>query len=74
MLVEALGVVNLVVGEAAPPHGYVVAVKDGADGAALDAELVGELVDGRAGLVAGNELLGLGVFEPVAVVTFGTSC
>jgi hypothetical protein len=51
-----------------------VAVEDGADGAALDAELVGELVDGRAGLVAGDELLDPDVVEPVAVATFGTSC
>jgi hypothetical protein len=63
-LVETFGVVGLVVGEALPAHGHVVAVEDGADGAAFDAELVGELVDGRAGLVAGDEPLRLVVVEP----------
>jgi hypothetical protein len=46
LFVEPLCIVDLVVGEALPAHGDVVAVEDGADGAALDAELVGQFADG----------------------------
>jgi hypothetical protein len=57
-VVEALGVGGLVGGEAAASHGHVVAVEDGADGAALDAEFLGQFVDGGTSLVVGDELLG----------------
>ncbi|GAB3501999.1 hypothetical protein [Amycolatopsis cihanbeyliensis] len=71
MAVEALGILDLVVGKAATPHGYVVEVEDGANRAPVDLERLGELVHGRAGPVVGDQLLGLVVVEPTTTATRG---
>jgi hypothetical protein len=52
-------VVDLVGREAAAAHRYVVPVEDVADGSPFDPELSTQLVDRRAGLVAGDQLLDL---------------
>jgi hypothetical protein len=67
------GVVDLFGVEAAAAHGDVVAVEDGADGPAFDAEPLAELVHGCPGLVGGDEFLGLvvGVGVPASVVAVG---
>jgi hypothetical protein len=46
-------------------------VEDGADGAVLDAEFLGQFVDGGTSLVVGDELFGLVLVEPGALVTVG---
>ena len=63
VFVEACGFVDLFGEQAGSAHGYVVASEDPADCLAVDSELVGEFVHGRAGLVAGDELLDLIVAE-----------
>jgi hypothetical protein len=56
-------VVDLFLGQTASPHRDAVEVQDRADGAALDAVLITQLVDGGAGLVAFDQLLHLVVGE-----------
>src|SRR5690606_23115135 len=56
LVVEPDRVVDLLLGQAAAAHRNTVAVEDRADGAALDAELITQLVDRGAGLVALDQL------------------
>ena len=58
-VVEVDGGVDLVGGEAAAAHRYLVAVEDVADRPPVDPEPVAQLVDRGSGLVAGDEFLDL---------------
>ena len=61
--VELNGVVDLLLGGAAAAHWDIVAMQGRADGAAFDAELFTQVVDGRARGVALDQLLDLLVIE-----------
>ena len=63
VFVEACGFVDLFGEQAGSAHGYVVPSEGAADCFAVDSELVAEFVQGRAGRVAGDQLLGVIVAE-----------
>ncbi len=52
------GGIDLVGGQATSAHRYLVSVEDVADCASFDTESVGQFVDRRSGLVAGDQLRG----------------
>lgn len=54
-LMSSDDVADLVSGEGVVAHCRAVAFEDPADGLAVDAELLGELVDGRSGFVGGYQ-------------------
>jgi hypothetical protein len=58
-VVEVDGMGDLFGRQTAAAHRYAVPMEDGADRSPLDPEHLGQFVDRRAGLVAGDQLLDL---------------